>query len=293
MGTTVQRLVGSGRAEAARRADNRQPELVVGRAAHGLSIALSVVTVAATLPTIMWPGLLQGPAVMNGSARGTALVMLVVGVPLLIGSQWATRRGRSAALPVWLGTVAYLLYNAFMLLFATPFNALFLVYVALLSLALWSLVAILRVVDVEALGWRVRPGAPRRGIAVYCWVVVALNVLAWLRGIVPGVAHPANPAFLDGTGLTTLPTYVQDLAVWLPLMGVAACWLWRGLAWGYLVVSAMLVQWVVESVTIAVDQYLGSLAEPASSVASAAMTPVFLGVAVLSLVPAILLLRRM
>ena len=41
-----------------------------------------------------------------------------------------------------MGTVAYLLYNAFMLLFATPFNALFLVYVALLSLALWSLVAI-------------------------------------------------------------------------------------------------------------------------------------------------------
>lgn len=83
---------------------------MVGRAAHGLSIVVSVITVAATLPTIMWPTV-AGPAVMNGPARGTALVMLVVGVPLLIGSQWTTRRGRSAALPVWLGTVADLLYN--------------------------------------------------------------------------------------------------------------------------------------------------------------------------------------
>jgi hypothetical protein len=32
---------------------------------------------------------------------------------------------------------------------------------------------------------------------------------------------------LDGTGLTTMPTYVQDLAFWLPLMGLAAWWLWR------------------------------------------------------------------
>ncbi len=285
--------VGLGRVGTARPVDNREPELVVGRPPHGLSVALGVVTVAATFPTIMWPGLLRGPAVMNGSARGTALVMLVLGVPLLVGSQWATRRRRSAALPIWVGTVAYLLYNAFMLLFATPFNALFLAYVALLSLALWSLVAILRVVDIEALGGRVRPGVPRRGIAVFCWVVVVMNVLAWLRGIVPGMLYPGDPAFLDGTGLTTLPTYVQDLAVWLPLMGVAACWLWRGFAWGYLVVSAMLVQWVVESVTIAVDQYVGSLADPTSSVASVVMTPVFIGVAALTLVPAILLLRRM
>lgn len=36
MGTTVQRVVGSG--PAARRADNREPESVVRRAAHGLSI---------------------------------------------------------------------------------------------------------------------------------------------------------------------------------------------------------------------------------------------------------------
>jgi hypothetical protein len=76
--------------------------------------------------------------------------MPAAGVPL-IGSHCATPCGRSAALPGWVGTVADLLDNAIMLLSLTPFNALFLVYVALPSLALWSVVAILRAVDIKAL----------------------------------------------------------------------------------------------------------------------------------------------
>lgn len=31
-----------------------------------------------------------------------------------------------------------------------------------------------------------------------------------------------SAAFLEGTGLTTNPIYVQDLAVWLPMLAVAA-----------------------------------------------------------------------
>lgn len=261
--------------------------------AHGLAAGLALVTIAATIPTVAVPGLLIGPPAMNGSARGTALVMLLVGVPLMIASQYATRRGRTVAVPVWLGTVAYLLYNAFMLLFATPFNQLFLLYVAMFSLGLWSLVSILRAVDVAAWARRIRPGTPQRAIAVFCWIVVALNVAAWLRGIIPGLSDPDRAAFLEGTGLTTLPTYVQDLAIWLPLTVVAGVWLWRGVAWGYLVISAILVQWTVESITIAVDQHLGSMADPTSTVTSAAMSPVFAAVALVTAAVAFAMLRRM
>jgi hypothetical protein len=51
--------------------------------------------------TLFAPQLLTGPAAMIGSARGTALVALVVGVPALLlslrparaGSQWPRRSG--------------------------------------------------------------------------------------------------------------------------------------------------------------------------------------------------------
>lgn len=270
-----------------------RPPLVAGRAPYVFSMALAIVTVASSLPTFAVPGVLTGPAAMNGSARGTALVMLVLGVPLLIGSQAAARRKLASAVPIWLGAVSYLLYNAFMLLFGTPFNELFLPYVATFSLALWSLVVVLRAVNLGLVVQRTVPSAPRRAISIFCWVVVALNSMAWLRGIAVGLADPRQPAFLEGTGLTTLPTYVQDLAVWMPLMGVAAFWLWRGLEWGHLVVSSILVMWVIESVTIAVDQYLGSIADPTSTVTSASMSPVFAVLAVITTVPTVLLLRRM
>ena len=66
--------------------------------------------------------------------------------------------------------------------------------------------------------------------------VAVLNALAWLAGVIPGLFSD-SPAFLKGTGLTTMPTYVQDLAFWLPLMAVSAVLLWHRQAWGYLLVG--------------------------------------------------------
>ena len=86
-------------------------------------------------------GILRGPAAMNGSVRGTALVMLAAGLPVLIASMLAARRRSARAMMLWLGSAAYLAYNAVMLLFATPFNHLFLLYVAMLSLSIWSVAA--------------------------------------------------------------------------------------------------------------------------------------------------------
>jgi hypothetical protein len=83
-----------------------------GRLAYGLSAALAVVTAAAMAGTYLMPGLLRGPAVMNGSARGTALAVLLAGVPVLAGSMLLAARGSAGAVITWLGAVAFLLYNS-------------------------------------------------------------------------------------------------------------------------------------------------------------------------------------
>lgn len=260
--------------------------------AYALGLALGVAALAAALPTLLVPDLLTGPDAMNGSARGTALVVAVVAVPLLLWSMRRSSHGSARAVVVWLGATAYLLYNAVLFLFATPFNRLFLVYLLMLSLALWTLVAVLVHTDTGALATRVQHPLPARGVAAYVWVVVVLNALAWLRVVVPAVAE-GDDSFLEGTGLTTNPIYVQDLAVWLPLAGVAAWWLWHRRPWGVLVVGGLLVFWVVESLGIAVDQWMGSQADPSSPVVSSALVPAFLVLAVVGLVPALGLLRRL
>ncbi|MFI5100106.1 MAG: hypothetical protein ACHQE5_06275 [Actinomycetes bacterium] len=268
-------------------------ELTPGPVATGLSAALAAVAALTCALTLFVPGVLTGPPAMNGSARGTALVALVVAVPALVTAMVLGRAGSVRAVPVWTGAVAYLLYNAVLFVLAIPFGDLFLLDVATLSLALWSLVTVLHGLDVPRFGALFARAAPVRAVAVYVWVVVGLNTLAWAAPVVRAMTTDGPPAFLAGTGLTTSPTYIQDLAFWLPAMAVAAGWLWRRAAWGFLVVGSGLVMWVVESLGIAVDQWLGHAADPGSAVASVSISPAFAVLAVVGMVPVVALLRNL
>jgi len=257
---------------------------------YRLSAALAAVSAVAGLLTYFTPGILTGPAAMNGSARGTALVVFGVAVPLLVWSMWAASRASVRAVVAWLASMGYLLYNAVMFLFATPFNRLFLLYVAMLSLAIWAVVAVLRQTDLGL----VRGGTiPARGIAIYVWVAVTLNLFAWLSTIVPATFAAAPGGFLEGTGLTTNPVYVQDLAFWLPLAAVAGVWLWQRRPWGFLIAGSVLTMWVLESIGVAVDQWYGHTADPSSPVVSAGMVWVFAALAATGCVPMYYFYRRL
>jgi len=260
------------------------PVLRRGGAAYWLSGLLVATVVVTCLLTYLVPGVLRGTAGMNGSARGTALAMLLLGVPVLAVSMGLAWAGSARAVLSWLGAAAFMLYNAVMLLFATPFNRLFLLDVAMLALAAWSVGAVAWQTDVAGLGARFTDRAPVRGVAVSVWAIVTLNTLAWLIRILPAPTSGGKAAFLRGTGLPTSPGYIQDLALWLPLIAVAAIWLWRRRAWGFLIIGATLVMWVLESASIAVDQWYGHAADPASPVASAAVTPAFGALALAGLV---------
>lgn len=263
------------------------------RAAYIVSLLLAALSAAGAAATFFVPGVLRGPAVMNGSARGTALVMFVVGVPALLLSTYFAARGSQRARIVWLGTIGYFAYNGVMFVLGTPFNQLFLLYEAMLGLSIWAAVLTVVSTDRPALGRAFALRFPDRPIAAYLLTIAAANTFMWLAGVVPGVLSTSSPKFLEGTGLTTLPTYDQDLAFWLPSIAVAALWMWRGMFWGRLLAGAALVMWVIEAVGVAVDQWMGGAADPTSTVASASVTPMFAALAVIGMVPLFFYLRAL
>jgi hypothetical protein len=282
---------GAQRAPAQRDAASPVGPSALRPSAYVLSSLLAFV--AASASALMWfaPGLLTGAPAMDGSARGTALVVLVAGVPLLVTSMWATARGSARAMFVWAGSVAFLLYQSVLYALATPFNALFLLYEAMLALGIWSAVALISQVGVRRLPELFDERAPVRTMAVFLWVAVSLNAMAWLAAIVPALGEAASPAFLEGTGLTTNPIHVQDLAVWLPMMAVAAWWLYHRDGRGLLLSGAMLIAWVLEPLTIAVDQWVGVAADPTATYVSTDVIPIMLGLAAVMALPAFLFLR--
>lgn len=253
------------------------------RHVYVLSLALAIVAAVTTAATFFVPDVLLGPAVTNGSARGTALVMLVLATPVLVWSMWLEQSHRWPARLLWMGSLFYMTYNAFLLLFLTPFNSLFLLYAATQSLALFAVFAL--VSDRSELPpRRQRDAMPVRGLAVLVWTIVALNALVWLRDVVPAIFSNDPGSFLDGLGVATNAVYVQDLAIWLPVMAVAAWWTWNRRSIGIYLTGSWLAFGVIEGIGVAVDQWFGHQADPSSAFASVEVIPVMLGLAVVSAV---------
>lgn len=250
-----------------------------------LSVGLAVAAAVSAGFSLFMPSLLAGTEVTRGTLRGTAVVVLAVGVPALVAGMALERRGSARAVVVWLGALAYLLYQAVLFCFATPMNRLFLAYVAMLGLGLWSLVVLLRAVDVHRFVARVDGRMPAHALAGVVGGFAVLNGLAWLARIVPAAFSddPASP--LEGSGLLTSPVWVQDLAFWVPASLVAAVWFWNHRPWGVLLSGGLLGFYAVECLSIASDQWWGSRADAGSpDLASSAMVVPFAVGAVLLLV---------
>jgi hypothetical protein len=240
-------------------------------------------TLAAGL-TYFVPDLLTGPAVTNAQARGTSLVMLAIGIPVLVVAAWLASRGSWRATVVAIGALAYLAYNDFLLLFATPFNPLFLVYVAAMSLTGFALATTIATADHEAIAEHCRR-VPARGIAIYAWVVAGLNALIWLRTIVPATFAADPTAFLRGSGVATNPVFVEDLVFWLPGAALIGALLWARRPIGFVLGGAWLVYGLIEAIGVATDQWFGTTTDPLSDQASMGAVGLFVAVALIALVP--------
>jgi hypothetical protein len=264
------------------RRPDRQRVLGGGRAPYLMCGALAAIVALAAGLTVGFPALLRGVAVSNGNLRGTSVALLVAGLPVLVIAMIGTSRGSARAFVVWLGSLGYLIYQAVLFCFATPLNSLFLLYVGYLATAVWSTVILLRAADLPAFATRLSGTVPARTIAATALVLAVLNAGAWLSKIIPAKFSSNPTSVLDGTGLVTNPVYVQDLAIWLPLLVTAAVACWRGRNWGRLITAAMLALFVLESISISLDQWFGSHADPTSAVSSISMVPVFAVVAVIT-----------
>lgn len=270
---------------------DRPAVLDCGRAPYWTSGVLGLVAGAAALLSVLFPGVLKGEPALDGNLRGTALVVLVVVLPLLAVAMLRTAHGSARWLVMWLAALAHLLYQGVMFSFATPLNNFFLLYVAHLGLAVWAAGALLLHVQVAGFRARVDARLPVRAIASSALVVAALNGLAWVVEVLPASFTPDPQSLLDGSGLTTNPVYVQDLAFWVPALVLAAVWLWQRRSWGALMTGALLAFASLECATIAVDQWFGAQADATSTWASEAAVPVFATAAVVVALPVLRLLR--
>ena len=196
------------------------------------SLALGAVAALASAAGALRPDLYNDNGFVTPGWLGNDIVTLAFFVPVFAWATQSARAGSARARLVWLGGVAYLVYNFAFYLFGTAFNSLFLVYAFLFGASVSALVAALVSVDAASL-----PAAPR-GVGVWMgllalflggfWTVTAGAYL--FTGVVPPiVAMTGHPTNLIGA---------LDLSFVVPLNAIGSWLVWRRSPWGF-VLAAM------------------------------------------------------
>ncbi len=158
-------------------------------------------------------------------ARGTDLATLFLAVPVLAIGQWMAGRGSAAGRLAVVAGLLYLVYNYAIFAFSVAMNPLTLMHIAILGLALWSLLLGGReaVEGTEDVADRLN----RRAAGGLLLAVGLLFGLLWLAQIVATSLSGTLPPDLIKAGVSSNPVYALDLAFFLPLCTVAGVGLLR------------------------------------------------------------------
>jgi hypothetical protein len=263
------------------------PPLV--RTAFVLSSAAATLMVIAAAAGLAVDGFYRDIPWAAEAFRAGDLVTLVLVAPLLTASLGASLRGSARGRLIWAGTLGYVIYNYAYVVFGAEFNDLFLVHVAILSLALWALISLLTGFDADGLAARFGDRTPARPVAalfgVVALVLAGLWTFASLRQAVTGdlPTGPAPPAALH-------LVYATDLTFFVVPLGVATVLLWRRTRWGCLLGAIM----AVTGATYLVNLMAAALFQARAHVeGAAAFSPVSLALVAAFTAAALAMLTRM
>ncbi|NHN42982.1 hypothetical protein G9C85_15280 [Halorubellus sp. JP-L1] len=200
-----------------------------------------LLAVLATGVGLFVPGFYRDAEVLLPQLYGQDLLTLVVAVPALAGAVYSARRGSLRGYVVWLGITGYLLYTYASYAFLTAFNELYLVYVALFGLTLFTLVggvARIEPTDLKA----ALDDHPVRGYVAFQVLVAGLLALLWLAEVGPASLAGTRPPSIAETTLPVPVIQSLDLGVVVPSFVLSAAFLWKQRAWGYVFTGVLLVK---------------------------------------------------
>lgn len=205
------------------------------------TLAVLLLSAASSLLGLLRPGTYAGAAEALSRTRAEDLVILAIAVPVLAVGLYYARRGSLRGRVVWLGGLAFTTYVWASRAVSLPFNPHFLGYVALFALSTFTLVGGLLDTDAGATRGRLRGRLPRRVYAAVLAVIGAGLAALWLSDVVPATLAGETPAIVSEFGQGGLGTVVIDLGLVVPSLAVAAAWLWRDRAPGYVAAGVLLV----------------------------------------------------
>lgn len=205
------------------------------------SIAIAFLALIATLSGLFWKGLYKHDTVsITAQMMGQDLVTLLVGIPILLVSLYLVSRDSLRGNLIWMGTIFYFLYSYASMSFTTSYNQLFLVYVVLFSLSLYTFMYGMLSLDAKPIEKSISPGITIKLAGVFLIASGTILVLMWLKMIIDSLLTGTAPVAMET--YTTLVIQAMDIGIVFPATLTAGVLILKGKEWGYALVSILLVK---------------------------------------------------
>jgi hypothetical protein len=213
----------------------RTSELVV-------SALILVLATGAAITGLSVPSVYRDAPSVVPQALGQDVVTLFVVVPLLAIATIALRRGSVGGRLLWLGALGYMVYAYGTYALWAHWNPLFLVYVALFGLSLYTVALGLVRTDATKVWAAFVKRPPARPIAWFFFVTAFLVSALWLSEEVMALVKGVVPPSIVQAGSDTNIVHVFDLGVVMPAFVIAGVLLVRDHPWGYVLAGLLLVK---------------------------------------------------
>ncbi len=205
------------------------------------SIIIAILAIIATTSGLFWNGLYKNDTVsIVAQMMGQDLITLTVGVPLILVSIYLVSKGSLRGRLIWMGTLFYFLYSYASMSFLTSFNQLFLVYVAIFSISLYTFLGELVSIDISNIKKSFNPGLTSKIAAAFLLTVGLMLAAMWLKMIVDSLLTGTVPTALES--YTTLVIQALDLGIIVPAAILSGYLLLKNKAWGFVMASIFLIK---------------------------------------------------
>src|SRR5574340_71803 len=231
-----------------------------------LSIAAAILAIIGSIVALTVPAIYSPlTAAFYPQAIAQDVANLAVVSPLWLIVAILALRGSLRAYMLWLGVLAFTVYNYVIYTFAIPFGPLFPLWLAVLALALWALIGGAVSADHEA-AQRAYKNSTAVRVAAWSLIVVGiLFALLWLSEDVPALLAGRTPQSVLDMAIPTNPVHVLDLAFFLPAAILIGLWLLRQRPVAFTLAPAFILFLILTGVPILLTPVLqAARGEPAS-----------------------------
>jgi hypothetical protein len=216
-----------------------------------LSLVAALLVVIGNVIALMVDKIYAGlTPVFLPSALAQDIVSLTIVSPAWVILAILALRGSLRAYLLWLGVVTFTVYNYVIYTFAVPFGPLFLIWVAVFGLSVYSLIGGVATAYHKTI---LSAYSSRRSISFVAWVFFITAVLfglLWLSEDVPALLASKTPQSLIDMGVLTNPVHILDLGFFLPAVIVTGVLLLKRKPLAYTLAPAFIVFLILTGIPI-------------------------------------------